>query len=72
MREQQGKWPVFFLSFAGVKGSTIESALMQMKSVLFKAFARYPELYRSEIFEASERKALLKIEEDMSDDTGCR
>ena len=71
MREQQGKWPVIFLSFAGVKGSTIESALMQIKSVLFKVFARFPELYRSEILEASERKALLKIDEDMSDDTAA-
>ena len=24
MREQQGKWPVIFLSFAGIKGTTYE------------------------------------------------
>ncbi len=71
MRKQQGKWPVIFLSFAGVKGSTIESAISQMKSVLFKVFSRFPELYRSERFEESERKALLKIGEDMSDDTAA-
>ena len=71
MRKQQGKWPVIFLSFAGVKGSTIESALSQMKSVLFKVFSHFPELYRSERFEESERKALLKIGEDMSDDTAA-
>ncbi|MBQ6399733.1 MAG: AAA family ATPase [Clostridia bacterium] len=69
MREQQGKWPVIFLSFAGVKGSTIESALSQIKAVLSGLFASYPELYRCEQFEASERKALLKIDGDMSDDT---
>ena len=71
MREQQGKWPVIFLSFAGVKGNTIGSALSQMKSVLFKVFARFPELYRSELFEASEKRALLRIDEEMSDDTAA-
>jgi hypothetical protein len=71
MKEQQGKWPVIFLSFAGVKGCTFKSTLYQMKSMLFKAFARFPELYRSERFEAGERKALLKIDEDMSDDAAA-
>jgi hypothetical protein len=42
-----------------------------MKSMLFKAFARFPELYRSERFEAGEWKALLRIDEDMSDDAAA-
>ena len=71
MRKQQGKWPVIFLSFAGIKGTTFQSALSQMKAVLSKAFTGFPELYRSELLEASERKALLKIDEDMTDDTAA-
>ncbi|MBQ7487435.1 MAG: AAA family ATPase, partial [Clostridia bacterium] len=69
MREQQGKWPVIFLSFAGVKGRTIESTLFQIKAEVTRLFASYPELYRCDLLEASERKALHKIDGDMSDDT---
>ena len=71
LREQQGKWPVIFLSFAGIKGQTMRSTLAQMKSILSKLFASFPELYQYESFEANERKSLLKIDEDMSDDTAA-
>ena len=71
MREQQGKWPVIFLSFAGLKGSTFGSTLSQLKLTLIQLFASFPELYRSELFEASERKELLRIDGDMSADTAA-
>ena len=68
MREQQGKWPVIFLSFAGIKGKTYESTMFQMKTLLVKLFSGFPELRRCEILDSDERKALEKIAEDMSDD----
>ena len=40
MREQQGKWPVIFLSFAGIKGTTYEDMMIQMKKALMKKIER--------------------------------
>ena len=71
MREQQGKWPVIFLSFAGVKSTTFESTVAQIKSVIFRAFAGFPELYSDDSSGMIERKALNKISEDMSDDAAA-
>ena len=34
MREQQGQWPVIFLSFAGIKETTCVNAMIQMKKLL--------------------------------------
>jgi len=67
MRAQQGKWPVIFLSFAGIKGKTYEDTIVQMKKILTKLFIDFPELYRYEGFEKNERLALEGICEEMSD-----
>ncbi|MBO5537325.1 MAG: AAA family ATPase [Clostridia bacterium] len=71
MRKQQGQWPVIFLSFAGVKGVTIESALAEIKSLMSKTFSSFPELYRSERFTPGEQRALNRIDEEMSDVTAA-
>ena len=47
LREQQGKWPVIFLSFAGIKGRTYEDTMVQMKNMLVKLFSAFPELRES-------------------------
>ena len=67
MREQQGKWPVIFLSFAGIKGITYEDTMVQMKKVLTKLFLGFPELYKYESFHKNEKQALDAICEHMSD-----
>ena len=67
MRAQQGKWPVIFLSFAGIKGKTYEDTIVQMKKILTKLFIDFPELYRYEGFEKNEKLALEGICEEMSD-----
>ena len=38
LRAQQGKWPVIFLSFAGIKGRTYEDTMVQMKKALTEEF----------------------------------
>ena len=67
LRAQQGKWPVIFLSFAGIKGRTYDDTMVQMKKLLTKLYLEFPELYRYEGFENNERQSLKKICEDMSD-----
>ena len=67
MREQQGKWPVIFLSFAGIKGATYQDTIIQMKKLLTRLFLTFPELDRYEGFARNEKLALEKISEDMSD-----
>ena len=67
LRAQQGKWPVIFLSFAGIKGRTYDDTMVQMKKLLTKLYLEFPELYRYEGFENNERHSLIKICEDMSD-----
>ena len=67
LRAQQGQWPVIFLSFAGIKGTTYRETLIQMKTKLTELFASFPELYAYQCFLDSERTALMEIRKDMSD-----
>ena len=68
MREQQGKWPVIFLSFASIKETSYTSALIQMKKELVKQFSAHPELYRTDKLDRNEQIALDRISEDMRDE----
>ena len=67
MRGQQGKWPVIFLSFAGIKGRTCEDTIIQIKNMLVKLFSAFPELREYKGLDPNERRALERITEDMSD-----
>ena len=66
MRNEQGKRPVIFLSFAGIKGKTFASTMYQMKRVLVKLFSGFPELWECDRFDPNERKALEMITEEMT------
>ena len=68
MRDQQGKWPVIFLSFAGVKETTYSSTMIKMKKVLVQLFSAYPELYQTDKLDHNEQIALNRISEDMRDE----
>ena len=68
MRDQQGKWPVIFLSFAGVKETTYASTMIKMKKVLVQLFSAYPELYQTDKLDHNEQIALSRISEDMRDE----
>ena len=67
LQDQQGKWPVIFLSFAGIKGETYEDTMVQMKKLLTKLYLNFPELYRYDGFEKNEKLALENICEKMTD-----
>ena len=68
LREQQGKWPVIFLSFAGIKGKTYASTMFQMKTLLVRLFSMFPELRGCDRLDPEEKKAMEMITEDMPDD----
>ncbi len=67
MREQQGQWPVIFLSFAGIKETSCVNAMIQMKKLLVKQFSEHPELYQTEQLDRNEQLALDEITVKMSD-----
>ena len=67
MREQQGKWPVIFLSFAGIKGETYAHTMKQMRAVLVRLFSAHSELYRTDVLDRNEQEALNRIRTDMDD-----
>ena len=67
MREQQGKWPVILLSFAGIKGETFAETIETMKIKLTELFSSFPELYAYRGFDENETKALKSIRKEMSD-----
>lgn len=67
MREQQGKWPVIFLSFAGIKGNTYADTMEIMKTKLTEMFSMFPELYAYSGFDENEKEALRSIRTKMSD-----
>ena len=67
LMKQQGKWPVIFLSFAGIKGSTYADTLEQMKVKLTELFSGFPELYVYQDFQENEKEALKNIRQTMSD-----
>ena len=68
LRAEQGKWPVIFLSFAGIKETTYASTIVQMKKALVKLFSSHPELYQTDKLDKNESAALDQIREDMKDE----
>ena len=66
MRELQGTYPVIFVTFAGVKGTTFPDALAQIKKQIVRVYSENSFLYESNIFDENEKKALGRISEEMS------
>ena len=67
MREEQGKWPVIFMSFANIKATTYENTMEQMKIILTSLYSGYPELYSYTGFDKNEKEKLDAISKEMSD-----
>ena len=67
MRVQQGQWPVIFLSFAGIKGTSFSQTMEQMKIKLTELFSGFPEVYAYSGFQENEKEALDSIQRKMSD-----
>ncbi len=68
IQEQQGKWPVIFLSFAMIKGTTYQSTMIQIRKMIVKLFSAYPFLYSAKCFTDNEMEALNHIRENMREE----
>lgn len=66
-RELQGTYPVIFLSFASIKGSTYEMTRESIIQVIINLFARFHFLLESETLNQQEKEYFSYIRPDMSD-----
>ena len=66
-RELQGTFPVIFVTFAGVKGNDYRSTIIGIKKQLAKVFSDHSYLRAYDGFDITDKEALAKISEDMSD-----
>ena len=67
MMKKQGAYPVIFLSFAGVKGTTYEQIIKEIKKQIVGLYSSYGFLYSYDGFDTNEKTALNRITEDMDE-----
>ena len=67
MMQKQGSYPVIFLSFAGIKGTSYEQIVKEIKKQLVSLYSSYEYLYSYDGFDANEKNSLTKITEDMDE-----
>ena len=65
MRGLQGTYPVLFLSFASIKQTTYENAVMALNQLLVRTCNRYAWMLRNDRFQDGDREAFGKITDDM-------
>ncbi len=68
MREQQGAWPVIFLSFAGVKAPNIQSAKRKIYFILSNLFSDYAYLTESDSLLDNEKNFFQYVHPRMDED----
>ncbi len=64
-RRLQGTYPVMFLSFAGIKGTSYADTVLGIKKQISGLYSRYPEL--TEVLEKREKETYEKISDSMED-----
>ena len=67
MREQQGKWPVIFLSFANIKQTTWESTRASLNQLLEDVYGKYRLMLQDPAFSETDRSFFDKVRADMPD-----
>ena len=67
-QDLQGRFPVIFLTFAGIKGTTYKSMLIQIKKQIVSTFSLFPFLMLKNVLDPNEQKALSRISEEMSEE----
>ena len=65
MREQQGKWPVIFLTFAGIKQPTCKETMQDMNDQLAILANRYRWILEDPRFSEEDRERFRRIRFDM-------
>ena len=71
MREQQGKWPVIFLSFADIKQKTYELTKSSFNQLLADLYNQYVWLMDQKIFTDADREYFKSVRKDMTDDVAA-
>ena len=67
MREQQGKWPVIFLSFANIKLTTWEGARQSLNQLIADVYGQYRLMLQDAMFSDADREFFGKVNADMPD-----
>ncbi len=71
MREQQGKWPVIFLSFADIKQETYELTRRRFNQLLADLYTPYRWLLEKEIYTEADREFFKSVRADMTNDVAA-
>ena len=71
MREQQGKWPVIFLSFADIKQETYELTRRSFNQLLVDLYTPYTWLLEKEIYTEADREFFKSVRADMTNDVAA-
>ena len=72
LREQQGKWPVIFLSFADIKSTTYEDTRTSLNLLITKLYNDYDWMLRDGRFTDRDRELFLSVGERMNAATAAR
>ena len=64
----QGKYPVIFLSFAGIKYTNYENTRSAINRLIADVYRRYREILQDKKFTGLDRESFNQINRDMSDD----
>ena len=67
----QGRFPVIFLSFAGVKGTTFEAVLRQINYGIIEVYRRFERILDMSRFTERERQDFGRISWDMDASTAA-
>ena len=72
MREEQGKWPVIFLSFADIKETTFEETRSSINQLIMILYNEYEHMMRDSRFSDMDRKLFSEVRKDMDSATMAR
>ena len=67
MREQQGRWPVLFLSFANIKQTTWENTRFSLNQIITDVYGRYRLVLQDPMFSDTDRDFFQKVNAEMPD-----
>ena len=72
MREQQGKWPVIFLSFADIKAATFDDTRISLNQLITKLYNEYDWMLRDSCFTDRDRDMFMSVGPKMDAATAAR
>lgn len=70
-RQMQGRYPVIFISFAGIKSDNIRDMKAAVKIVIANLYGMHRDIMKSKKFGGNDRKAFAAVNETMDDVKAC-